>query len=35
MATYLADRVIVFDGQPSVKAHASEYEQIVEFFVLF
>jgi len=26
MATYLADRVIVFDGQPSVDAHASEYE---------
>ena len=24
MATYLADRVIVFDGQPSVNAHASE-----------
>ena len=24
MATYLADRVIVFDGQPSIKAHASE-----------
>jgi len=26
MATYLADRVVVFDGQPSVDAHASEYE---------
>lgn len=25
MATYLADRVIVFDGKPSVDAHASEY----------
>ena len=25
MATYLADRVIVFDGEPSMKAHASEY----------
>jgi translation initiation factor RLI1 len=26
MATYLADRVIVFDGKPSVDAHASEYD---------
>ena len=25
MATYLADRVIVFDGQPSVEANANAY----------
>ncbi|KAJ5246887.1 translation initiation factor RLI1 [Penicillium chermesinum] len=29
MATYLADRVIVFDGQPSVKAHANTPESLV------
>ncbi|CAF0749359.1 unnamed protein product [Didymodactylos carnosus] len=29
MATYLADRVIVFDGQPSVNAHASEPQALV------
>ncbi|CAF0853408.1 unnamed protein product [Didymodactylos carnosus] len=29
MATYLADRVIVFDGQPSVKAHASKPQALV------
>ena len=25
MATYLADRVVVYDGQPSVKARANTY----------
>ena len=25
MATYLADRVVVFNGEPSIQAHASEY----------
>jgi ATP-binding cassette subfamily E protein 1 len=25
MATYLANRVIVYDGTPSVKAHANTY----------
>ncbi|KAL3485925.1 P-loop containing nucleoside triphosphate hydrolase protein [Aspergillus germanicus] len=29
MATYLADRVIVFDGQPSVDAHANTPESLV------
>ncbi|CAF2377570.1 unnamed protein product [Rotaria sp. Silwood2] len=29
MATYLADRVVVFDGQPSIKAHASEPQALV------
>ncbi|KAI6788073.1 hypothetical protein KC332_g18367 [Hortaea werneckii] len=29
MATYLADRVIVFDGQPSKKAHANPPEALV------
>ncbi|GKZ84930.1 Fe-S cluster-binding ribosome biosynthesis protein [Aspergillus niger] len=29
MATYLADRVIVFDGQPSVDAHANAPESLV------
>jgi len=29
MATYLADRVIVFDGQPSVKARANTPESLV------
>ncbi|CAF0945440.1 unnamed protein product [Adineta ricciae] len=29
MATYLADRVIVFDGTPSVNAHASEPQALV------
>lgn len=32
MATYLADRVIVFDGQPSVKSHASEYENELKYY---
>lgn len=29
MATYLADRVIVFDGQPSIDAHANEPESLL------
>ena len=29
MATYLADRVIVFDGQPGVDAHANKPESLV------
>jgi ATP-binding cassette subfamily E protein 1 len=29
MATYLADRVIVFDGKPSVDAHANTPESLV------
>lgn len=29
MATYLADRVIVFDGQPSVDAHANTPESLI------
>jgi ATP-binding cassette subfamily E protein 1 len=29
MATYLADRVIVFDGQPSVKARANAPEGLL------
>lgn len=29
MATYLADRVIVFDGQPSVNAHANAPESLL------
>ncbi|KAJ5637573.1 Translation initiation factor RLI1 [Penicillium lividum] len=29
MATYLADRVIVFDGQPSIDAHANTPESLV------
>lgn len=29
MATYLADRVIVYDGQPSVKAHANSPESLL------
>jgi ATP-binding cassette subfamily E protein 1 len=29
MATYLADRVIVFDGKPSIDAHASEPQALV------
>jgi len=29
MATYLADRVIVFDGQPSVNAHANVPESLL------
>ena len=29
MATYLADRVIVYDGLPSVKAHANRYHFII------
>jgi len=29
MATYLADRVIVFDGQPSIKAHANSPESLL------
>jgi hypothetical protein len=29
MATYLADRVIVYDGQPSVKAHANTPESLL------
>jgi ATP-binding cassette subfamily E protein 1 len=29
MATYLADRVIVFDGQPAIKAHANSPESLL------
>jgi ATP-binding cassette subfamily E protein 1 len=29
MATYLADRVIVFDGKPSIDAHANEPESLL------
>ncbi|CAF1171685.1 unnamed protein product [Rotaria sp. Silwood1] len=29
MATYLADRVIVFDGEPSIKTHASEPQALL------
>lgn len=29
MATYLADRVIVFDGQPSIKARANTPESLL------
>jgi ATP-binding cassette, sub-family E, member 1 len=29
MATYLADRVIVFDGQPAIKAHANTPESLL------
>ena len=29
MATYLADRVIVFDGQPSIKARANKPESLL------
>ena len=29
MATYLADRVIVYDGQPSVKARANTPESLL------
>jgi len=29
MATYLADRVIVFDGQPGVNAHANKPESLL------
>ncbi|GAB7364407.1 hypothetical protein MBLNU230_g4950t1 [Neophaeotheca triangularis] len=29
MATYLADRVIVFDGQPSVKSHANSPQSLL------
>ena len=29
MATYLADRVIVYDGQPSVHAHANKPESLL------
>ena len=29
MATYLADRVIVFDGQPSVKSRANAPESLL------
>jgi len=34
MATYLADRVIMFEGKPSVETVANEYVSIV-FHVLF
>ncbi|GAP85088.1 putative translation initiation factor RLI1 [Rosellinia necatrix] len=29
MSTYLADRVIVFDGQPGIKAHANKAESLL------
>lgn len=29
MATYLADRVIVFDGQPGIDAHANKPESLL------
>lgn len=29
MATYLADRVIVFDGQPGINAHANKPESLL------
>lgn len=29
MATYLADRVIVYEGTPSVKAHANKPESLL------
>ena len=35
MSTYLADRVIVFDGMPAIKANANTYELFHYYFFNF
>ena len=35
MATYLADRVIVFEGMPSVKTHATTPQSLVTGMNIF